>query len=143
MRPETLGTPTVFIVDDDEAVCRSLAFALDLEGFAVTFDRTAEEFLLRRLPGERAFIVLDERLPGMSGSQALKVLRRRGVDLPAALVTTHPLAGLRAAAAATCTPILEKPLLSETLVESVRCGLAAHQHRLSFDPAQGRDPLSF
>ena len=113
----------VFVVDDDEAVCRSLALALDLEGFAVETCRTGESLLMKDLPTDNAFLLLDERLPGVSGMEVLRQLRTRGVRLPAALVTSHPKPSLRVAADAAGIPILEKPLLGDTLVTAVRHGL--------------------
>lgn len=116
--------PLVYVVDDDEAVCQALAFALDLEGFAVEVCRTAEILLLRDFPDRNAFLVLDERLPGISGLEALRRLRARGVTLPAALVTTHPKPALRSAAAVEGVPILEKPLLGDMLLATVKAGLS-------------------
>jgi FixJ family two-component response regulator len=115
--------PLVYVVDDDVAVRRALAFTLDLEGFAVESCGSAEALLGLELQTARAFLVIDERLPDLSGLQALKRLRGRGVRLPAVLVTSHPTAALRAAATAAGAPILEKPLLGETLVQAVREGL--------------------
>jgi FixJ family two-component response regulator len=110
---------TVFVVDDDAAVRRALAFALDLEGFEVeTFD-SGEAFLLRAQPAQRGCLVLDERLPGASGLDTLRQLRARRVDLPAILITSHPNPAFRAAAAKAGAPILEKPLLGETLVAAI------------------------
>ena len=124
-RPPTEGRPLVYVVDDDDAVRRALAFALDLEGFAVESCASAEALLGLDLPPAGAFLVIDERLPGMTGLEALKRLRSRGVRLPAVFVTSHPTASFRTAAAAAGTPILEKPLLGETLVQAIREGLAA------------------
>lgn len=125
MRLPSEAPPLVYVVDDDAGVRRAFAFALDLEGFAVESCSSAEALLRLQLQASDAFLVIDERLPGMSGLEALNQLRSRGVQLPAALVTSHPTAALRAAAAAAGAPILEKPLMGETLVEAIREGLAA------------------
>ena len=117
--------PLIYVVDDDEAVCRALGFSLDLEGFAVNVCRSAETLLATDLPASDAVLVIDERLPGMSGLEAVRRLRARGVRLPALLVTSHPKAALQDAAAVAGVPILEKPLLGETLVAAVRECLAA------------------
>lgn len=142
-RPILPKKPTVFLVEDDEAVCLSLAFALDLEGFSVEVCRTAESLLARDLPAGEAFVVLDHKLPGASGIQALNILRRRGVTLPAAIITTHPSAALRSAAAGAATPILDKPLLGETLIAAVREGLASHRRAFPIDGRQGQAPAVF
>lgn len=114
----------VFVVDDDAAVRRSLAFALDLDGFDVETLESGEALLLRELPTEHACLVIDERLPGASGLETLRQLRARHVDLPAILVTSHPKAAFRAAAAAAGVPVLEKPLLGETLIAAIHLAVA-------------------
>lgn len=112
--------PTVFVVDDDPAVRRALAFALDLQGFSVeTFD-SGEALLLRKSPDGPGCLVLDQRLPGVSGLGALQQLRARHVDMPAILMTSHPNAPFRQAAADAGAPILEKPLMGETLAAAIR-----------------------
>jgi len=115
----------VFVVDDDAAVRRSLAFALDLDGFDVETLESGEALLLRELPSDNACLVIDERLPGVSGLDALRQLRARHVDLPAILVTSHPKPAFRAAAAAAGVPILEKPLLGDTLIAAIRQAVAS------------------
>jgi FixJ family two-component response regulator len=110
---------TVVVVDDDPAVRRALAFSLDLAGFAVETYGSGEALLLRGPPASSVCLVLDERLPGLSGLQTLTQLRDRRVGLPAILVTSHPGPLFRAAAAGAGAPILEKPLLGETLVAAI------------------------
>lgn len=110
----------IFVVDDDPAVRRALAFALDLEGFAVETFESGEALMLRDRPQAPGCLVLDERLPGVSGLDTLRQLRARGVDLPALLITSHPNAPFRAAAALAGAPILEKPLMGDTLTTAIR-----------------------
>lgn len=116
--------PLILVVDDDEAVRRALAFALDLQGYDVETFGSGEALLLREAPGTPACLVLDQRLPGVTGLTTLEQLRNRHVDLPAILVTSHPGPALRDAAARAGVPILEKPLLSETLVSTIQRVLA-------------------
>ena len=110
---------TVYVVDDDSAVRRALAFALDLEGFDVETFATGEALLLRERPQGRGCLVLDERLPGASGLDTLRELRAREIDLPAILVTSHPKPSFRQAAAVAGAPILEKPLEGATLIRAI------------------------
>jgi len=125
MDQSPLHPPVVCVVDDDAAVRRALEFALDLEGFAVETYDSGEALLLRDLPEPPACLVLDERLPGVSGLDTLRQLRARHVELPAILVTSHPKPAFREAAAAEGVPILEKPLLGETLIAAIRNALGA------------------
>jgi FixJ family two-component response regulator len=76
------------------------------------------------LPFSGACLVLDERLPGISGLGALARLRERQVRLPAILMTSHPNLSLRLAAQRAGTPILEKPLLGDVLSDAIRVALA-------------------
>lgn len=115
--------PCIFVVDDDAAVRRAFEFALDLEGFSVESFESGEALLLRGAPATPGCLVLDERLPGVSGLDTLRQLRRRSIDLPAILITSHPGPALREAAAQAGVPILEKPLLAETLVAAIHHAL--------------------
>jgi FixJ family two-component response regulator len=116
--------PLVLVVDDDAAVRSSLAFSLELQGFDVATCESGEALLVRELPDGDACLVLDERLPGISGMEALRQLRQRHVTLPAILITSHPKPDLRAAAAAAGVPIVEKPLIGDALMTSIRRALA-------------------
>ncbi|WP_334162932.1 response regulator transcription factor [Phenylobacterium sp.] len=117
--------PLVIIVDDDPAVRSSLAFSLELEGFQVDSCESGEALLLRELPDRHTCLVVDERLPGISGLQALAQLRGRQVGLPALLITSNPKPATREAAAAAGVPIVEKPLLCDALSGSIRAALGA------------------
>ena len=108
--------PTVYLVDDDDAVCRALAFALDLEGFVVETYVSGEALLSSAHPQAPGCLVIDERLPGASGLDTLRQLRARKTDLPAIFITSHPKPAFRDAAARAGVPILEKPLEGETLI---------------------------
>lgn len=115
--------PRVVIVDDDVAVCEALVFALELEGFAAESFNSGEALLRNALPATGTCLVLDERLPGISGLETLRRLRDRRVVLPALLMTSHPGRDLRAAARAAGVPILEKPLLGDMLSNAIRTAL--------------------
>ena len=60
--------------------------------------------------------MLDQNLPGMSGLEALSVLRSRADNLPALLITSHLAAALRDTARNTKATVVEKPLLGDVLV---------------------------
>jgi FixJ family two-component response regulator len=112
--------PTIYVVDDDEAVRRALAFALDLDGFEVETFESGEALLLRDPPSAPGCLVIDERLPGISGFDTLRQLRARQVSLPAVFVTSHPKPAFREAAAREGTPIIEKPLEGATLIWAIQ-----------------------
>lgn len=116
--------PLVVLVDDDPALLRALKFALELEGFRVHGCPCGEDLLNLALPGHDTCLVIDERLPGITGLAALDRLRSQGVGLPALLITTHPNAKMQAAARCARTAIVEKPLLGDSLVRAIRAALA-------------------
>lgn len=110
-------------MDDDAAVCAALAFALELDGFEVESLESGEALLSFALPPFGVCLVVDERLPGLSGLDTLLQLRARNVTLPALLMTSNPKVGLRMAAHAAGVPILEKPLLGDLLSNAIRAAL--------------------
>jgi FixJ family two-component response regulator len=118
--------PVVVVVDDDPAVCGSLKFSLELEGFSVrTFPDGAELLQDGNLDDCSCFVV-DQRMPGMSGMDLIARLRERKVATPAILIISQPSDALSARAAAVAVPIVEKPFLNNMLVERIReaCQLA-------------------
>jgi FixJ family two-component response regulator len=110
----------IFVVDDDPAVCSSLKFSLELEGFQVrTFANAAQVLKADNLQSSRCFII-DYKLPETNGLDLLAELRARDVDGPAILITSHPNRALRESASQAHTQIVEKPLLTDALIEEVR-----------------------
>ncbi len=124
-RPANLpARPTVILVDDDPAVTHAVQFSFDLEGLEVRGYRDGESLLASREMPDHGCLVLDQNLPGMDGLTLLEGLRALGVQLPAILITTNPRAVLRDRAAAAGVPIIEKPLLTDALLTTVRQALA-------------------
>lgn len=72
------------------------------------------------VPRASACLVLDQKLPGMSGLALLAALRARNVGAPAILITSNPTAALRLEARAAGAEIVEKPLLDRVLASKVR-----------------------
>jgi two-component system response regulator FixJ len=114
----------ILIVEDDQGVREALRFSLATEGYAVRTFASAASLLAESDLPEHGCIILDYRLPGMNGLDLLTELYRRGVRLPAVLITTLPSNGLRAQAAAANVPIIEKPLTGDALSNWVRESLS-------------------
>ena len=112
--------PVIVVVDDDPAVSGSLKFSLELEGFTVRTFRNGAELLQDGNWRDCSCFVVDQRMPGMSGMDLIAKLRERKVDTPAILIISQPNDVLSARAAAATIPIVEKPLLSNTLVDRIR-----------------------
>lgn len=121
----TLPAPVIVVVDDDPAVCNSLKFSLELEGFAVRSYRSAGELFRAGNLGDCSCYVIDQRMPGMSGIDLIDKLRERQVATPAILIISQPNDFLNARAAKARVPIVEKPLLN-ALADKIReaCQLA-------------------
>lgn len=120
MPSQSPTAPLVILTDDDIALRTALSFSLELDGFRVETCANAEELLARRLPQSDACIVVDLNMPGLSGLEAVRKLRTRGVMLPAILITSQPTPPVREAAGAIALRIIEKPLLGDYLVTAIR-----------------------
>jgi len=112
--------PVVAVVDDDAAVCNSLKFALELEGFSVRTYASGTELLRAGDISVCDCFVVDERMPGMSGLDVIAEMRDRNISAPAILIISQPSARVSARAAKSRVPIVEKPLLGNTLVDKIR-----------------------
>jgi FixJ family two-component response regulator len=110
----------VVVVEDDPAVCSSLKFALEIEGFRVLTFPDAASVLQQQDPLGDVCYVIDYYLPNMNGLDLISALRKRRAGLPVVLMTTHPTPRMREIARREGIPIVEKPLLGNTLVESIR-----------------------
>src|SRR5579871_4032537 len=82
-------TPVVFVVDDDDAVRSSLRLLLKSVGLAATTLPTAQEFLSVYNPHQPGCLILDVRMPGMSGIELQEQLNMRGAMIPVIFITGH------------------------------------------------------
>jgi two-component system, LuxR family, response regulator FixJ len=112
--------PMVHVVDDDDSVRRSLVSLLEEVGVPVATFPSAEAFLQALHDDGRGCILLDVRMPGMSGLQLQQELRERGVTMPTIILTGHadvPMAvGAMSAGAA---GFVEKPFHPQELLDRI------------------------
>jgi two-component system response regulator FixJ len=80
---------TVFVVDDDEGVRNSLRFLLKSVGLATRIQSSAGEFLESYKQSQPGCLVLDVRMPGMSGLELQQQLNLRGATIPVIFITGH------------------------------------------------------
>jgi two-component system response regulator FixJ len=111
---------TVYIVDDDDAVRRGLSALLGAKGYAARAFDSAQAFLDALPPQPSGCVVVDIRMPRMSGLELQRELGRRGVALPVIVITGHgdvpvAVAALKAGA----VDFLEKPFDSDALLAAV------------------------
>ena len=119
------GAPTVFIVDDDPSVRRSLARLLTTFGFATETFGSAREFLGREPLDAPSCLLLDVRMPELSGFDLFERLKAAGRDLPVIFITGHgdiPMA-VRAIKAG-AVDFLVKPFDEEALMNAVEQAIA-------------------
>ena len=112
---------TVFVVDDDASVSRSVARLVQALGYeSRTFD-SAEAFLAAYEGGRGCLLIVDVRMPGMSGLDLLEELERRRGSLPAILMSGHVEAGASLRSGVRTLGILEKPFSTGTLRTLLAC----------------------
>ena len=80
---------TVYIVDDDDAVRDSLKWLLEASNYHVELYDSGESFIAKYDPNTIAVLVLDIRMPGMSGLEVQEHLLQRKADIPIIFVTGH------------------------------------------------------
>jgi RNA polymerase sigma factor (sigma-70 family) len=118
------ATPLVFVVDDDASVRSSLKFLLSTVGLqAETFD-SADSFLHKKRPDVPSCLVLDVRLPGVSGIDFQRELAAQNICIPIVFLTGHgdiPMS-VRAMKAG-AVEFLTKPFRDQDLLDAVRVAL--------------------
>ena len=119
-RNPAVSKPVIIVVDDDPAVCNSLKFSLEIEGFRVRLYASGSELLGECDIPCCSCLVVDQRMPGIAGLDLIGKLRDKAVSAPAILITSHPTAELARRAAGANVPIVEKPLLGNALMERIR-----------------------
>lgn len=82
-------TPTAYVVEDDESIRTLWKWLMESNGIAVRTFSSAAEFIAGYSLGAPGCLVLDLRLPGMSGLELQEHLKRSRVDLPIVFVTAH------------------------------------------------------
>lgn len=89
MKNTKVQAPMVFIVDDDEAVRNSLRLLVKSVGLPATTANSAQEFLENYAAAQPGCLVLDVRMPGMSGIELQEQLNLRGAVIPVIFITGH------------------------------------------------------
>jgi two-component system response regulator FixJ len=121
-------TPTVFVVDDDEAVRNSLRLLLKSVGLAAVALPTAQEFLSKYDPQQPGCLILDVRMPGMSGLELQEQLNVRGAMIPVIFITGHgdiPMAVEAMQQGA--FDFLQKPFRDQDLIDRIQRALSKDQ----------------
>lgn len=130
---ESLSTPdqTVFIVDDDPAICDSLTNLLESAGLITRHFASAEEFLEICSPEMAGCLLLDVRLPGMSGMELQMELVKSSL-IPIIIMTGHgDIPMVRNAMKAGAVEFLTKPFQDEELLNAIHQAFVLDRKRRS------------
>lgn len=125
MAAGTLPSTTLFIVDDDPAVCRALLTLARSAGLAARAYTSSELFLDEAARSADGCVVLDVKMPGVDGPTVLARLREAGNQVPVIFITAHHDQALSErltnAGARACFP---KPVDPAVLIAEIRAALA-------------------
>ncbi len=120
-------SPLIHLIDDDAAVRDSLALLIGTVGLRVQTWARAQDFIERFDREAVGAIVLDVRMPGISGLAVLDTLVAQGVDQPILMLTGHGTVELcRRAFKSGAAEFLEKPVHDEVLIEALQHAVRAH-----------------
>jgi FixJ family two-component response regulator len=135
---------TIFIVDDDVAMRDSLALLLGLKGFRTQIFANAENLLSTYSPKWFGCMLVDVRMPGMSGLELQAELSRRHCDVPVIIMTAYgDVATARIALKAGAADFLEKPVDDAVLIDVLQSAIDAHAAlRERAPPAKGTQQLT-
>jgi RNA polymerase sigma factor (sigma-70 family) len=128
------GAPIVFVVDDDPSVRSSLKFLLSTVGLHVESFDSADAFLHKKPSDAPSCLVLDVRLPGLSGLDFQRELAARNARIPIIFLTGHgdiPMS-VRAMKAG-AVEFLTKPFRDQDLLDAVRIALERDRARREQD----------
>ena len=129
-------TSTVFIVDDDNRMRAAMQRLLKTVGLRSESFATPQEFLLQKLPTVPSCLVLDVRLPGMSGLEVQQKLNETGARLPIIFITSHGDIPMTVKAMKSgAVEFLTKPFRDQDLIDAIHQALksSAETERLQHE----------
>ncbi len=116
--------PTVFVVDDDEAVRESLHFLISSVDLQVQTFASATDFLDNYEPGLAGCLVVDVRMPGMSGLELQRQLSDRRINLPVIIITGHGDVDMAVRAMKSgAFDFIQKPFNDQVLLDLIQAAL--------------------
>jgi FixJ family two-component response regulator len=140
---KSAAVPTVFIVDDDRGMRQSIQDLVESVGLLAESFATGEEFLKRRLTNDPSCLVLDVRLPQMSGLDFQRRLAETGMRIPIIFVTAHGDVPMSVKALKSgAVEFLTKPFRDQDLLDAIQQALqrdrADRERQAEIDDLQGR-----
>jgi len=127
MNDKASDKTVIHVIDDDAAMRDSLAFLLDVNGFAPKVYESADAFMGGVNLAALACVISDIRMPGMNGIELVRKLKGGGSACPVILITGHGDVALAVEAMkAGAVDFIEKPFDDAALLGAIRAALAAH-----------------
>ncbi len=135
----TAASPLVFVVDDDPSVRKSLTRLLESAGYTVEAFASAREFLAREPHAGPCCLVLDVRMPGLTGIELQEMLAATGRRMSIVFVTGHAdvptsVKAMKAGA----VDLLTKPVDVEDLIAAIQRAVTRDEHDRAARPASRR-----
>jgi len=136
-------SPSVYLIDDDEALRASVSALLDVAGIRVHAFASGPEFLAVAAGVKSGCVLTDVRMPEMDGIELQRRLREMGVELPVLVMTGQAdvptaIKAMKAGA----TDFIEKPFKDDALLNAITAafevGRRNSQHRAEVDTAKAR-----
>lgn len=113
--------PTVFVVDDDEEVRESIRWLIESVGLAVQTFASAQAFLDAYDPDQPGCVVLDVRMPEISGLELQKKLLARGIEIPTIIVSAYGSVAVAVDAMKHgAVDFIEKPFSDQALLDRIQ-----------------------
>ncbi len=125
----------VYVVDDEPRIRSSLALLLKSVGLSSTVFADATSFLAGHEAARAGCLVVDVRMPGMSGLELQEAMRQRGMDLPVIVITGHgDVAMAVRAMKAGAVDFIEKPFNDQIFIDAVQRALGLRKVRGAAPP---------
>jgi FixJ family two-component response regulator len=137
------AVPTVFIIDDDRGMRQSIQDLVESVGLRAESFATGEEFLKRKRTNDPSCLVLDVRLPQMSGLDFQRQLAETGMQIPIVFVTAHGDVPMSVRALKSgAVEFLTKPFRDQDLLDAIQQALqrdrTAQEQQAEIHDLQGR-----
>jgi len=124
-----MSKTTVFIIDDDKHVTESMRWLIESVDYQVETYSDANSYLESFQPDRSGCLVLDVRMPGMSGLELQETMQQRDIQVPIIFITGHgDVAMAVRAMKAGAVDFLTKPVNNQLLLETINKAIVYDQH---------------
>ena len=134
MQAESISTPVIYVVDDDRDVCAGLSALFQSVGLCATTFGSTIDFLKYQRPETTSCLILDVRLPGLSGLDFQAELAKADVNIPIIFITGYGDIPMSVKAIKSgAVEFLTKPVREQDLLDAVRVALDRDRAKRDLD----------